>query len=294
MKHKPRTLDSDSYAVKSIDRAFQILNGFSFERTSLTLGEFNDLVGLSKPTLFRILQTLVKNRIVSYDSGSGKYSLAVRLFELGEIAISSMSLRQAASPALDDLEKKGGYPALVGILTDGEMVYIDGRRGRYPVALFGTHHGKRQAPHVGAVGKALMAYLPDADIEELLMKYPLKRTAARSITDPTIFKGHLRETRRKGYAYEEGELVEGVIGIAAPIRNYLGKVIAAVGTVFPAFQADSQKKRRMTELVTEAATKISEAMGYTGGGTAESHKHSTDSEPRSNDSFVTKSPSTQA
>jgi len=125
---------------------------------------------------------------------------------------------------------------------------------------------------VGAVGKALMAYLADAEVEELLARYPLRKTAAKSITDPAIFRKHLCETRQKGYAYEEGELVEGVIGIAAPIRNHLGKVIAAVGAVFPAFQADNQKKRRMTELVREAAAKTSEAMGYTGE-TVESHEH---------------------
>ena len=263
MKYKPRTLNTESYAVKSIDRAFLILGAFSFERPHLTLGELNELLGLSKATLFRILQTLVKNRTVSYDPGSNKYSLGVRLFELGEVAISSMSLRQAASRFLDDLESDGGYPALVGILTEGELVYIDGRRGSHPVPLFGTRHGKRQPPHIGAVGKALMAYLPDGEVDELLARYPLKKVAARSVTDPLVFKEHLRETRRKGYAYEEGELVEGVIGIAAPIRNHLGKVIAAVGAVFPAFQTDNKKKQQMIRLVRETAKGVSEAMGFT-------------------------------
>lgn len=264
MKYKPRTLETDSYSVKSIDRAVGILGCFTFDRDHLTLGELKELCGLSKSTLFRILQTLVKNRVVCYDPASMEYALGVRLFEFGEIAVSSMSLRKVASRFLDALEMDSGYPALVGILDEGELVYIDGRRGREPVPLFGTRHGKRQPPHIGAVGRALMAYLPVSRVDELLARYPLKKIAPRSITDPAKFKESLRQVRKKGYAYEEGELVEGVIGVAAPIHNHAGNVIAAMGAVFPAFQADSKKKERMTRLVTAAGRKISEAMGFAG------------------------------
>ncbi len=265
MKYKPRKLESDSYSVKSIDRALEILGCFTFERCHLNLGELKELLGLSKSTLFRLLQTLAKNRIVSYDPNSNRYSLGMRLFELGEIAVSSTTLRQIASPFLDFLEAESGYPALVGILDEGELVYIDGRPGRKPVPLFGTRHGKRQPPHRGAVGKALMAYLPDGEIDPLLGRYPLQRLTPRSITDTSKFKESLDEVRQMGYAYEEGELVEGVIGIAAPVRNHAGKVVASVGVVFPAFQADKKKKVHMTRLVKDAARKSSEAMGYTGG-----------------------------
>ncbi len=262
VKYKPRKLESHSYSVQSIDRAFEVLRCFTFERPRLTLGELKELVTLSKTTLFRILQALAENRVISYDPSSNKYSLGIRLFELGEIAVSSTSLRQKAGPFLDMLEAESRYPALVGILEEGELVYIDGRPGKEPIPLFGTRHGKRQAPHLGSVGKTLMAYLTEAEVDDLLARHPLQRFTPRSVTDPERFKEGLSEARKQGYGQDEGELVEGVIGIAAPIRDHSGKVIAAVGIVFSAFKADKRKRERMIGLVTEAARNISEAMGY--------------------------------
>lgn len=264
MQYKPRKLDGEVYSVKAIDRAIQVLNCFSSGSGQFTLGELAALTGLPKPTLFRILQTLEKNRFVSYDAASSKYCLGMRLFELGGVAFSSMSLRQTASKFVDALVLHTKFPAMVGILAEGELVYIDGRPGNGHVQLFGAQIGKRNPPHYGAVGKSLMAYLPNDEVDALLGRYPLHQIAPRSITDHALFKRSLQETRDKGYAYEEGELVEGVIGIAAPVRNHLGKVVAAVGMIFPAFRADDRRKKKITGLVTDAAMKISQAMGFVG------------------------------
>jgi IclR family transcriptional regulator, KDG regulon repressor len=264
MKFKPRKLDGEVYSVKAIDRAIQVLNCFSSDPGQFTLGELAALTGLPKPTLFRILQTLEKNRFVSYDAGTSKYCLGMRLFELGGAAFSSMSLRQTASKFVDVLVMHTRCPAMVGILAEGELVYIDGRPGSGHVQLFGAQIGKRYPPYYGAVGKALMAHLSNDEVDALLSRYPLQQIAPRSITDHIGFKRSLQEIRDKGYAYEEGELVEGVIGIAAPVRNHLGRVVAAVGMVFPAFRADDKKRERMTGLVTETAMKISQAMGFMG------------------------------
>jgi DNA-binding IclR family transcriptional regulator len=145
MKFKPRRLQSESYSIKSIDWAIRVLGCFSFERGHLTLGQLSGLTGFPKPTLFRILLTLGKNRFVSYNPTSGQYSLGMRLFELGEVAVSSTSLRQEASRFLDALEMETGYPALLGILDEGELVYIDGRAGnRGPCLEHVMGSGKRR------------------------------------------------------------------------------------------------------------------------------------------------------
>jgi IclR family transcriptional regulator, KDG regulon repressor len=262
MRYKPRKLQSDSYSIQSIDRAFQILTCFSFERPQLTLGELNDLLDLSKTTLYRILQALGRNRVIAYDPVSNRYSLGMRLFELGEVAVSSTSLRQKAAPFLEALEAEGRYPCMLGILEDGELVYIDGRPGMNQVPLFGTRHGKKQMPHLGSIGRLLMSYLTDGEVDHLLSLHPLQAFTSRSILNREKFKKSLREIRKRGYAADEGELVEGVIGLAAPIRDHSRKVIAAIGTVFPAFQVDSEKKDQLTALVLRSSRGVSEAMGY--------------------------------
>lgn len=254
----------NNYSIRAIERAVQVLACFSFQQNEHTMGELAQMAKLSKSTVFRILQTLEKHKFVAYDPQSGRYLLGMKLFELGGIVFSSLSLRKAASPFLDHLEDKVNHTVLMGILEEGELVYIDKREGNEPVKLT-SEIGKRRPPYFGMLGKTLMAFLSDKEVDDLLTQFPLEKAALMSITDTKIFKRSLKEIREKGYAYEYNEAVEGVIGIAAPIRNHLRKVVAAVGTAFPAFSANDQNVKETIQLVTKTAKEISVALGYIDG-----------------------------
>lgn len=262
MKHsRRRERESNSYSIRAIDRAVQVLNCFSFHQNDWTLAELARLTRLSKSTVFRILQTLEKHKFIASDPLLNRYTLGMKLFELGGVVFSSFSLRKAASRPLDLLEAKVNHTVLMGILEDGELVYIDKREGNDPIKLT-SEIGKKRPPYLGMLGKTLMAYVPEAEADALLSRYPLEKAASLSITDLRKFKKSLKEIREKGYTYECSEAVEGVIGIAAPVRNYLRKVVAAVGTVFPAFGSDDRKIRETIRLVMETAEEISKALGF--------------------------------
>jgi DNA-binding IclR family transcriptional regulator len=256
-----RLREANSYSIRAIERAIQILNCFSFYQKEHTMKDLAKMTNLSKSTVFRLLQTLEKNKFIFRDPSSNKYSLGMKLFELGGIIFSTLSLRKAASRFLDQLETKVNHIVLLGILEEGELVYIDRREGNDPFT-FTSEIGKRRPPHFGMLGKTLMAFLSEDEIDDLLKRYPLQKYASRSITNPKKFKTSLKEIRGKGYICEYNEAWEGVIGIAAPIRNYLGKVVAAVGTALTALNARSQEVKQTTHLITETAQRISEAMGY--------------------------------
>jgi IclR family KDG regulon transcriptional repressor len=262
MKYKTRTLKADNYSIRAIDRAVQVLSCFSFGQQKLSLGDFAQMTGLSKPTLFRILQTLEVNRFVSYDPESNHYSLGMKVFELGRICFSSMTLNGVAPRFIEAFASKSLYPVAMAVLSEGEVVYIDERKGTENVHLFGTEVGSRQPPHHGSHGMLLMAYLSEEEVDRLLQAYPLMKRASRSITDPSQFKERLQEIREKDYIYEESELVEGLAAVAAPIRNHIGKVIASVGTVLPSALATPTKVRRIVRLSLETAKAISEALGF--------------------------------
>ena len=254
----------DTYSIRAIERAVQVLACFSFKKNEHTMGELAQMAKLSKSTVFRILQTLEKHKFVACDPQSGRYLLGMKLFELGGIVFSSLSLRKAASPFLDHLEDKVNHTVLMGILEGDELVYIDKREGNEPIKLT-SEIGKRRPPYFGMLGKTLMAYLSDEEVEDLLYRLPLEKVAPMSITDPKKFKRSLKEIREKGYTYEYGEAVEGVIGIAAPVRNHLRKVVAAVGTAFPAFSANDQKVKETIHLIIQTSKEISIALGYIDG-----------------------------
>lgn len=261
MKRSKKHQNADTYSIRAIERAIQLLNCFSFQQKEHSMGELSALTSLSKSTVFRILQTLEKHKFVAYDPQSGRYSLGMKLFELGGVVFSSLSVRKAASPFLDQLGAKVNHTVLMGILEDGELVYIDKREGNEPIKLT-SEIGKRRPPHFGMLGKTLMAFLPEKEIDVLLSRYPLEKVAPMSITDPKQFKQSLKEIREKGYTYEYSEAVEGVIGIAAPIRNHTRNVVAAVGTAFPVFSVNDRKIEEAILLVTDTAKNISEALGF--------------------------------
>jgi DNA-binding IclR family transcriptional regulator len=186
----------------------------------------------------------------------------MKLFELGRICFSSMTLNSVAPRFIEAFASKSQYPVAMAVLSDGEVIYIDERKGTESVHLFGTEVGSRNPPHHGSHGMLLMAYLPEDEIDRLLQKYPLIKRSSRSITDPAQFKKRLRDVRKKDYIYEESELVEGLAAAAAPIRNHLGEVIASVGTVLPSALATPPKVQWIVRLSVETAQAISGALGF--------------------------------
>ena len=249
------------YSIRAIDRAVQLLQCFSISQSEQTLGELSERAKLSKSTVFRILQTLERHRVIVFNPVVNRYALGIKLFELGGRVIFPLSFRSVAAPFLDSLSHKRERTVLAAMLEGGELLYID-RRERKDSVRFSSEIGKRRPPHFGMLGKTLMAYLPEEEVSELLKRYPLKKIAARSVTNPRIFKGQLREIRERGYTFEDNEYVDGLVGMAAPVRNSPGEVVAAVGVTFPSFKANERMLAEAIVEVKEATAEISLALGY--------------------------------
>jgi len=117
---------------RSLERALQILRAFSFDVRELTLGELSGTLNLSKATVYRLASTLTAYDFLRYDETSRKYSLGLRLFELGSIVFASFSLRKTASSHLDQLHSHLGKTVFLGIFQEDEVVYIDKRELSQP------------------------------------------------------------------------------------------------------------------------------------------------------------------
>ncbi len=222
------------------------------------------MTNLSKSTVFRIIQTLEKHGLLTFDPSSNRYFLGIKLFEFGGIIYSSLSLRKAAPQFLDRLAAANNHLVLMGVMKEGELVYIDRREGKDRFIVT-SEIGRRRPPHYGMLGKVLMAFLPEEKVDELLTRYPLEKIASRTITDPKKFKDNLKQIRRKGYSYGHNEVWDGAIGIGAPIRDSREEVVAAVGTAFAAFNMDDQRIKEIISLVVQTANEISAALGLSSG-----------------------------
>jgi DNA-binding IclR family transcriptional regulator len=247
---------------RSLERALKILCTFHRDRQALTLSQLSEILNLSKTTISRLSSTLIKYHFLKWDPYSKHYSLGLKLFELGSVIFSSFSVRRVALSHLSQLQSKVGKTTFLGILQDDELVYIDKREDPRNPILFASQIGTRRPPYFGMLGQVLMAYLPDSEVNRLLKKTPLRPSTKRSVTKRKEFKERLRKIREQGFFVDQEEAFDGVTGIAAPVRDYSGKVIAGIGVGIFSSSEDSNQTRKIIRDVVETAKKISQEMGY--------------------------------
>jgi IclR family KDG regulon transcriptional repressor len=252
----------ESFYNRSLERALQILNAFNNERKVITLAQLSEILSLPKATVLRLCSTLVKYGFLKQDPESRRYSLGLRLFELGSIVFYSLSLRHIAAPYLDRLQLKLGKTIFLGILDNDELLYIDKREDPRNPINFTSKIGTRRPPYWGMVGPMLMAYLPASEIDRLLQKSPLMATTKKSITKKEEFKEWLRRVHEQGFAIDVETTFEGITGVAAPVHNYTGKVVASIGVAFISSTVDSTGLKRIVEETRGTALTVSKELGY--------------------------------
>ncbi len=254
--------ETGSFYNRSLERALQILDAFSRERKTLTRAQLAEILGLPLPTISRLCSTLVRYGYLAKDPESKQYSLGIRLFEQGSIVFYSFSVRTAASRHLTQLQRETDRTVFLGVLDNDELLYIDKREDADNVITFTSKIGTRRPPYWGMCGPMLMAYLSDSEVERLLKKTPLNATTKNSITRKEEFKAWLGQIREQGLAFDREATFEGITGIAAPIRDFTGVVVASVGVASISSSLDSDHIRKIAQELLKTAEAISKELGY--------------------------------
>jgi len=259
---KPKKAHKTVYKVQVLERALDILECFSFQNRELSLTDVVNRTGLNKTTVKRLIANLTARGYLQRDPQSKLYQLGMRLFEMGGIVFSSFSLRQAATYPMTQLQNNTGATVLLGARMEEQLVYIDKREG-HGMILISSDIGWRRPLHYGMLGMILLASLDAKEIRKILSHTPLQAHTPFSITDPDAFSLRLEQIRDQGYILEREEAVEGVFGIAAPIRDYSRQVIAALGIALP-LNSNTRAKGtdHLVELVKKTSEAISSDLGY--------------------------------
>ncbi len=255
-------LKKEPFYNRSLERALKILCAFQRDNRTLTLSELSKTLGLSKATILRLCSTLLKYHFLGYNAETKQYSLGLKLFELGGIVYSSFSIRRVASPYLSQLQSKLGKTAFLGVLQNGQLLYIDKKEDLQRPIRFASDIGTYRPPYFGMLGHTLMAYLNDEEVDIIIKQNPLQPFTKRSIKSIEAFKERLRKIRRQGFYMDKEEALDGVTGIGAPVRDFTGKVVAAVGVGFISSSEDSKGLRKITEEVLKTSQRISYELGY--------------------------------
>ena len=242
-----------------LDRALDILELLVRSGTPVGLTEIAAHIGGPKATVHRLLATLQTRGYIAQDPRSAGYSAGVRCFELGSLWAQNLDLRAIAAPHLARLNEDTGETVHLAVYDHGDVVYIDKLECHHPVVA--TSHIGRRCPSTSvATGRVLLAFQPGAEIREVLSK-PLPRFTEHTVTDPKRILEMLAEVRSQGYGVNRESLREGVGGLAAPIRDHTGAVVAALGVCLPMQRFGQDRFPVLRDKTTRAAADISAALG---------------------------------
>jgi DNA-binding IclR family transcriptional regulator len=249
------------YSVGVLNKVFTIFNLFNRQEPALTLDEITKRSGVSKSTAFRLLKTCEKHGFLRYDKKEGGvYRLGLRFLELGGVAYSTTSVREQAAVHIDRLATTLGATILVGIIREDHLFYIDKRESE-SILRIPSFLGVGHPPYYGALGTVLFAFMDNNDQQRLLELFPPQKFTRKTETDISVISVRLDQIQENGYFVERGEFMEGVAGIAVPIRGQTGKVVAALGAFLPEFQAKETHVKEVLRDLQTASDAISREIG---------------------------------
>lgn len=256
---KPSKSENGAYSVPAIHRTLDIVETL-VEQRSLTVSDISRQFNIPKSSAYAILQTLKSRGYVEKDS-EDRYSLSFRLFSLGATLVDNLDVRTEVHSLLEELTRKAAITGHIAIRDGGHAVYIDKVEVMDAVRLT-TWVGKRMPLHSTSIGKALLAFVPEKDLDRVISEHPLKRFTPRTIVNPAVLKEQLARVRAQGFAScnEENEI--DVRSVAAPIFNGAQKVVAAVNLGASTLRMRGRDVPRLGAMVSAYAQKMSAQLGY--------------------------------
>jgi IclR family acetate operon transcriptional repressor len=261
----PTTPARPKNLVQAIERAAAILELLGQFSQGLSVGDVAARTGLPKGTAHRLLSSLVFFDFVRQEAASKRYRLGFKLVELGNKLLDHLDLRENARPFLIALAEEAQETVHLVVLDQTEALYIDKvalhpkRSGLQMVSRVGA----RTALHSSAVGKVLLADLPEERVAQILRQRGLSKQTDKTIVDAAELAKHLAIVRRQGFAVDDEENEKGIRCVGAPIRDAAGTVVAALSVSGPTARVTrSRVARSLQRKVCDAAVTVSRQLGF--------------------------------
>jgi IclR family acetate operon transcriptional repressor len=256
-----RTKEQPLEGTKSLDRALAVLVEIAGRGgRGMTLSGCAAVLGFSKATTHRILQTLTRREFLRLDEERGTFTLGVTNLRLGIEFLESIDLRREALPMLRALAESSGETVHLGRLSGTDVVYIEKVESSHAVRMY-SRVGDTMPAYSTGVGKAILAFLEDADVERHLPD-SLERRAANTITELGALRDELRRTRERGYSLDDVENEEGIRCAGAPVFDHTGRVQAGISVAGPASRMSIRRLHELGPAVRAQADLVSARLGF--------------------------------
>ncbi len=211
--------------------------------------------GLAVSTVHRLLGTLVSLGFVRLEEGSRRYTLGLGVFELAHRVSLARGLSEVALPVMRRLVKATGEPSLLAVADGPEIVYVERIEGWRRIQIRGSV-GERGPIYCTSLGKALLAFMPEEEREDLLNQIEFERLAPNTITDRSRLREELELTRERGYAVADEEREEDVRAVGVPVLGPRGGPVASLCLAVPVFRVAREELEEYVPMLREAATEI--------------------------------------
>ncbi|HEY3377857.1 MAG TPA: IclR family transcriptional regulator [Armatimonadota bacterium] len=253
--------DTDRYHVPNLERALALMEYLATRPEGAGLAEMAAALHYPNNSVFRIAMTLLTHGYLQRDDASKVFRLSCKLLALGYAALGDTHLVEHARAEMRALRDSAGETTLLGILAGTEGIVLEQFASRQPLK-FLVDPGAHFPLHTSAPGKALLAALPDAELQALCPRLPLTRYTARTLTSLDALQDELVRTRARGYSTDLAEEVEGLYCVGAPIRNYAAYPVAALWITGPTSRIAEDDLDRLGALVAAHARRVSVQLGY--------------------------------
>ncbi|EPC3806252.1 IclR family transcriptional regulator, partial [Enterobacter ludwigii] len=187
--------------------------------------------------------------------------LGMKLVERGHFVVGSIDIRQKAKGWLTELSQRTGQTTHLGILDGREGVYIEKIEGKLAAIAY-SRIGRRLPVHATAIGKVLIAWLGEAELNALLEGYQYTTYTPSTLASRDALLDALAKTREQGYAFDREENEQGVRCVAVPVWNHESRVIAALSLSTLTSRVDDAELASFREQLQQAGLQLSRALGY--------------------------------
>jgi DNA-binding IclR family transcriptional regulator len=244
---------------QTVQKALNLLEALVRSRQPRRLTELARQLGLTKPNVYRLLSTLTTLGYVKKDADTSLYSPTLKMWELGSMLVRDVDLVSVANPRLRRLCEDTGESVQLTVFDSGYVVYVDKVDSAQPLKAM-TSIGSRLPASITSTGKALLAWMPSEALDMAFQH--VKRYTALTLTRRKDIERDLEETRARGYAINRGEFRIGICGVAAPIRDRTGGVVASIGVWGAEKNILGARQIELAHMAVAAARDVSQSLGH--------------------------------
>ncbi|HTX41991.1 MAG TPA: IclR family transcriptional regulator [Acidobacteriaceae bacterium] len=248
------------YRLQSLDRALSILELLGESEVPLSLAEICRRMNLHKSTVHRALNVLERGMLLER-TPENSFRLGLKLFDLGNRAVRQMDLRTRIRPFARRLSAQIGETVHLGVLQKTSVVYLD-KTGPGNRVCIGSKTGSSNPAHCTSLGKAMLAWLPQDAINELIDQMTFVRFTSKTICSREELLEALQRVRRRGYSVDDEEVETGVRCIGAPIFDDLGAPIAALSVSCISSRIQSHQVPVLAGRLVRCCSDISESLRF--------------------------------